>query len=68
MYLAATDDSGEKWGGTPCTACAIEVIHAGIRRIVSPPLRGGFTKWREDLDFARELLVEAGVELVEVAI
>lgn len=65
LYIACTDDSGLVWGGPPCTACAIEVIQAGIARIVSYPFKGGFSHWRSDLEFARGLLAEAGVSYRE---
>jgi len=66
LYLAATDSSGAIWGGSPCTACVIEVLQAGIARVVSPPMKNTPTRWRDDLLFARGLLNEAGVSYEEV--
>jgi len=66
LYLAATDESGTCWGGPPCVRCAVEVIQAGIKRIVSFEQKKGFSKWHTDLAISRNLLAEAGVELIEV--
>lgn len=62
LYLAATDNFGEVWGGPPCVRCTVEIIQAGIKQIVSPQIRNGFTKWREDLELAQSLLSEAGIK------
>ena len=67
LYLAATDDTGAIWGGPPCCRCTVHAIQAGIRRIVSRPVKAVPSKWHADLIVSRELLVEAGVEYVEVA-
>ena len=58
LYLAATDNSRLVWGGPPCTACIIELIQAGIARIVSVPVKCVPFKWHIDLAFARTLLAE----------
>lgn len=65
LYLAATDDTGEIWGGPPCTRCTVELIQAGVQRIVSYPQKP-ISKWFDDLNFSRNLLREAKVELVEL--
>lgn len=61
LFLAATDDSGETWGGPPCSRCVVEIIQAGITNIVSLPQKAGPSKWHEDLAFAHTLLKEAQV-------
>jgi dCMP deaminase len=66
LYLVATDASGVLWGGPPCTRCTVEAIQAGITRVVSRPPRVVPSKWGEDLVLARSILLEAGVEYVEV--
>ena len=66
LYLAATDDTGAWWGGAPCTRCTVELIQAGITKVVSWPIREAFSKWHEDIAFARTLLEEAGVAFCEV--
>lgn len=66
LYLAATDETRMVWGGPPCCACTLNVIQAGIRRVVSFEQKCGFSKWHADLAVARNLLAEAGVELIEV--
>lgn len=65
LYLACTDETGEIWGGPPCTPCTIEIIQAGITNIVSRPMKQ-VSKWREDLEFARNLLREANIDYREV--
>ena len=64
LYLAATDETGEVWGGPPCTRCTVEIIQSGIKRIVSYPQKPN-SKWTDDLNYARALLREAKVELIE---
>lgn len=65
LYLAATDDTGEVWGGPPCISCTIHSIQVGIVRVVAPPQKAR-TRWKANLDTARLLLEEAGVELCEI--
>ncbi len=65
IYLAATDDTGEVWGGPPCARCVLDVIQAGISTVISRP-RKLQTKWGNDLDLARSLLTEAGIAFYEV--
>ena len=61
LYLAATDDSGSTWGGPPCTRCTVEIIQSGITEIVSLARKDAPSRWAQDLDFAQELLKEAGI-------
>jgi dCMP deaminase len=61
MYLAATDASGEVWGGPPCVRCTVEMIQAGITEIVSYTKRAIPSKWHADLELAESLLFEAGI-------
>jgi len=66
LYVAGKDaPTGAIWGRWCCSACAIEVIQAGIKRIVWPaaitPLR-----WEEDALFSEQLLREAGVAIKEI--
>lgn len=66
LYLAATDESGMIWGGPPCSACTIELIQAGIDRVISLPVKAVPSRWHDDLAFARSILAEAGIEYYEV--
>lgn len=66
LYLAATDSSGLVWGGPPCTRCTVEIIQAGISEIVAHPFKSVPSKWKDDIEMSRELLVEAGVIYREV--
>ncbi len=68
LYLSATDNSGLIWGGPPCTRCTVEIIQAGIKRVVSRPgkPRDVGWKWREDVEMAGKLLEEAGIEYEEI--
>lgn len=65
LYIAATDKSGAVWGGPPCTRCVVEIIQVGIAEIVTYPLKGGFSKWHDDLAFSRGLIDEVGIEYRE---
>lgn len=49
------------WGGPPCVRCAVECIEAGIREVVSYPMKTVPSRWAEDLALAQSLLNEAGV-------
>lgn len=66
LYLAATDDSGLVWGGPPCTGCSNHLIQAGVSRIITYPFKAGPSRWKEDVEQARFLLLEAGIDLVEI--
>lgn len=66
MYLAATDDSGQVWGGPPCTRCTVETIQAGIFEIVSFPIKTAPSRWHEDLEYARQLINEVGITYRQV--
>jgi dCMP deaminase len=66
MYLAATDDGGEVWGGPPCTRCTVEVIQAGISEIVSWPFKNVPSRWLNDITRAKALLQEAGIVYREI--
>lgn len=66
MFIAATDHSGMVWGGPPCTRCAVECIQAGIKEIVSYPIKTAPSRWHADLEFSKNLLDEAGVQYREV--
>ena len=65
LYLAATDHTRHVWGGPPCIRCTVHIIQAGISRVVAFPQKKN-SKWAADLNKARALLNEAGVELIEV--
>lgn len=67
LYLAATDDSGLVWGGPPCTRCSTHLIQAGIREVVSYPVKPVPSSWHEDLALARTVLEEAGIIYRELA-
>lgn len=68
MYLSATDSSGLVWGGPPCTRCAVEIIQAGVRLIVSTPKKNVPSKWHSDIERSGGLLREAQVLYREVEI
>lgn len=67
LYFAATDGSGDVWGGAPCTRCSVEVIQSGIAEVVTWPIRSTPSRWHDDIAFARGLLDEAGIAYREVA-
>ena len=66
LYLVATDNSGEVWGGPPCTRCTVEIIQAGIAEIVSFPFKSVPSRWQLDIEFARSIIKESGVRYREV--
>ena len=68
LYLAATDDTDLVWGGPPCTRCTVHLIQAGITTVVSYRQKPGPSKWHDDLNFARDILVEAHVTLLELPV
>lgn len=61
LFLAATDQSGEVWGGPPCTRCSVHIIQSGIDEIVSYTPKSVPSRWHADLQVARGILDEAGV-------
>lgn len=65
LYLAATDDTGQIWGGAPCLRCTTHIIQAGIVRVVTPPPKVP-SKWAEEISWARDLLAEARIQYIEV--
>lgn len=65
LYVVGKNAAGVIWGGPPCTRCTVELIQAGIQRVVSVPELPG-NRWVEDLATARSLLSEAGVQYDEV--
>ena len=54
------------WPGQCCARCAVQVIQAGIIRVVSP--ENSHTdfgiRWKAEKELAEELFNEAGVEMV----
>ena len=67
MYIVAQDvATREIWGGPPCTRCSVALIQCGLREVVSYPLRTVPTRWKADLELARDVLIEAGVVFREV--
>lgn len=66
LYLAATDASGAVWGGPPCTRCTVETIQSGITCIVSHPFKAVPSRWKDDIELARGLLGEVGIDYQEI--
>lgn len=67
MYIAAQDAvTADIWGGPPCTHCAIELIQAGITKVVSFPLRTAPSRWTDDLAFSLGILTEARIAFREI--
>jgi dCMP deaminase len=50
----------------PCTHCAKAVIQSGITRLVGRPYKEAREDWLADLYFAKMLLEEARVEVIEL--
>ncbi len=52
------------WPFMPCTICAADIIQSGIVRCVAPPCPPEKLKrWHADLDIARTMFRESGVQL-----
>jgi dCMP deaminase len=52
----------------PCSRCAVQVIQAGIKRCVAPPLPDRLKeRWGVDTALSAQMFREAGVELVLLA-
>jgi dCMP deaminase len=68
MYTLAVDANGTVWGSAPCTRCAVHVIQAGIREVVSFTQRDVPDRWLEDVNRAKAILEESGVSFREVEI
>lgn len=52
------------WREPTCGSCAALVIQSGITRVVSPPPTVDFAKrWKDSLDTASKMYVEAGVKV-----
>jgi dCMP deaminase len=66
MYIVAQDKNGDCWGGAGCTRCTVEMIQAGIAKVVSYPLHTAPARWHDDCRFAQGLMIEAGMEYREV--
>lgn len=50
-----------------CSECAKDAIQVGVIRVVSPPLPpDAAPRWKEDMDFARELLLERRITITEM--
>lgn len=50
----------------PCTDCARAVIQSGISRVVGKSFRVVPERWEEDLRVAHSMLIEGGIDLLEV--
>ena len=66
LYLALTDESGQVWGGAPCTRCTVEIIQAGISEVVAKPFKNQASYWTDSVEQARALLQEAKIQYREV--
>lgn len=52
---------------TPCTECAKVMIQVGIKQVIGPKANMElFAGWREGINTAKEMLQEAGIELIEI--
>ena len=54
------------WPFIPCSRCCVQIIQAGISRVVSvKPSKDVLSRWAEDLKLTRKLFKEAKVKLIE---
>lgn len=69
LYFAASNPEGDRcWGGVPCTRCLVEILQAGIERIVSLPQKDGFSSWHADMEMSRRLIAESGIVFREMSL
>lgn len=48
----------------PCVNCAAAIIQGGIRRVVCPSVESAPERWRNSFNRARDLMLEAGIDIV----
>jgi dCMP deaminase len=66
MYIVATDNTGEIWGGPPCTRCLVHTLQAGISQIITYTQKSVPSKWYDDIMYSKELIKEAGIIYQEI--
>lgn len=55
------------WPFGCCAPCAAQMIQAGIKRLVHPPMpERNREHWEKDCKLAKEMFAEAGVEVTEI--
>lgn len=63
LYIAATDDTGQIWGGPPCIRCAVSCVQAGIKEIVYYPTKPSLGRdWVDSIAKAKAMLDETGIK------
>ena len=52
----------------PCANCAAKIVQSGIKRVVIPKAQnqGFLERWKDNLEEAKALLLEGGVEITEM--
>jgi dCMP deaminase len=64
MYVSAL--SGDiSWGGI-CSSCAKMFIQAGLTKIITHNISKTPDRWKEEVEFAKSILIESGVEYEEI--
>lgn len=48
----------------PCVNCAAAIIQGGIQRVVCPSVESAPERWRDSFGRARDLMIEAGIEIL----
>lgn len=48
----------------PCVNCAAAIIQGGIKKVVCPSVKSAPERWRNSFERARDLMIEAGIEIV----
>lgn len=61
---AKTEDSTLYVTFHPCVNCAAAVIQGGIKKVICPSIESSPDRWQKSFKMARDLLLEAGVEIV----
>lgn len=50
----------------PCIRCAVQIVQAGIKRVVTVPPNESFARWESSIKETRHYLGEAGVTYLEI--
>lgn len=65
LYVVATNDKAEVWGGPPCIRCTVAAINAGVIAFVSHQFKNAPSRWQASIELSRKIIHEAGLEYRE---
>jgi dCMP deaminase len=68
LFTAGFNALGRVVSTCPCSKCALNIIQAGIKLVVSGPIELCPPQWLVDFEYGRALLLEGGIEVAEIKI